>query len=377
VPVRQGGTGAAALALLVVAAAALLLGPVDARIDEAVEAWRTCAGVALAGRASALVTPIGLSVVALAIARAIWRGRPGLLEVLRVMAALAAGVLLVGALKDFLDRPRPGAEFLGPGGGSYPSGHVANTVLAGLAALTLWWGRWPVRIGWRGWLLLGVALAIVATARVYGRRHWPSDTVAALAIGGAYGVLAILHPDARWRTTMIGLGLVVAGLAHVAAAHGIKVRLPASTTASRAKPVVHITFGGAYEHGLLHGDWVLDKPDPRRRSAWLQSHRGELLLPAPERPVEELRLVARPRGDLGPGTCERLRLDLNGRDLGEALLQAGWRAYVFPVTAADFRGGGNVLTLLVSDDGKKVTREGMREAAFSELTLHGSPTPAR
>jgi membrane-associated phospholipid phosphatase len=371
---RQGGT--AALALLVVAAAATACGPVDAWIDEAVAAWRTCRGVALAGRVSDLVMPVGLSVVAVAIVRALWRGRPAAFDVLRVVVALAAGALLVGALKDFLDRPRPGAEFLGPGGGSYPSGHVANTVLAVIAALTLWWGRWPVRISWRGWLLFAVALAIVATARVYERRHWPSDTVASLAIGGAYGVLAILHPDARWRTVMMTLGLILAGLTHVAASHGIKFRLPASTAASRTKPVERITFGGAHQHGLLRGDWALDLPDSRRRGAWLHSQQGELLLPTPKRPVEELRLVVRPRSDLGPATCERLRVDLNGRRLGEALLQTGWRAYVFPITATDLRSGGNVLAFNMSSDGKKVTQEGMREAAFSELTLHGTGEPA-
>jgi membrane-associated phospholipid phosphatase len=367
---RQRGTGTAALALLVVAAAVILGGPLDAWLDETIEGWRTCSGVALAGRVSDLVTPVGLSAVAIALARSLWRGRPRPLEVLRIVAALAAGVLLVGALKDFLDRPRPGAEFLGPGGGSYPSGHVANTVLAGLAALTLWSGGWPVRISWRGWLLLGVALAIVAAARVYGKRHWASDTVAALAIGGAFGLLAMLHPDARWGTATTGIGLLLAGLAHVAALHEIKVRIPASTAASRAKPLAHITFGGAREHGLLLGDWVLDAPDPQRRSAWLHSEKGELLLPPTERAVSELRLVARPRSDQSSETCERLRVELNGRRLGEALLQTGWRAYVFPTTAADFRSDGNVLTFLLSSEGKQASQEGTRQAAFSELTLH-------
>jgi membrane-associated phospholipid phosphatase len=367
---RRGGTDAAALALLVVAAAVTLCGPLDAWLDEVIEGWRTCSGVALAGRVSDLVTPVGLSAVAIAVARALWRGRPRPLEVLRVLAALAAGVLLVGALKDFLDRPRPGAEFLGPGGGSYPSGHVANTVLAGLAALTLWSGGWPVRISWRGWLLLAVALAVVAAARVYGRRHWPSDAVGALAIGGAFGLLAMLHPDARWRTVTTAVGLILAGSVHVAALHRIKVRLPASTVASRAKPVAHLTFGGAYEHGLLRGDWVPDAPDSRRRSAWLHSEKGELLLPAPKRGVSELRLVARPRSDLPRETCERLGVELNGRRLGEALLQTGWRAYVFPTTGSDFHSDGNVLTFLLSSEGSEMRQEGMRHAAFSELTLH-------
>jgi membrane-associated phospholipid phosphatase len=367
---RQRGTGAAALALLVVAAAMTLCSPLDAWLDETIGGWRTCSGVAFAGRVSDLVMPVGLSAVAIALVRSLWRGRPRPLEILQVVGGLAAGVVLVGALKDFIDRPRPGAEFLGPGGGSYPSGHVANTVLAGLAALTLWWGGWPVRISWRGWLLLGVALAIVAAARVYGRRHWPSDTVGALAIGGAFGLLAMLHPDARWRTATMGIGLILAGSIHVAALHEIKLRLPASTAASRAKPVAHITFGGAREHGLLRGDWVPDVPDPQRRSAWLHSEKGELLLPPPKRPVSELRLVARPRSDLPPETCQRLRVELNGRRLGEALLQTGWRAYVFPTTAADFRSDGNVLTFLLHSEGKQTRQEGTRQAAFGELTLH-------
>src|SRR5262249_14139384 len=257
-----------------------------------------------------------------------------------------------------------------------PSGHVANTVLAGLAALTLWWGGWPVRISWRGWLLLGVALAIVAAARVYGRRHWPSDTVGALAIGGAFGLLAMLHPDARWRTVAVGIGLTLAGLAHVAALHGIKVRLPASTAASRANPIAQLTFGGAREHGLLGGDWVPDAPDPQRRSAWLHSEKGELLLPPPKLPVSELRLVARPRSDLPPETCERLRVELYGRRLGEALLQTGGRAYVFPTTGSDFRSDGNVLTFLLSGEGRELKQERTRQAAFSELTLHAPPTSA-
>src|SRR5262249_62372599 len=130
--------------------------------------------------------------------------------------------------------------------------------------------------------------------------HWPSAPAGAVAIGGAFGLLAILHPDVRWRTATMGIGLLLAGLTHVAALHGIKVRIPASTAASRAKPLAHITFGGARENGLLRGDWVPDAPDPQRRSAWLHSEQGELLLPAPTRSASELRLVAPPRSDLAP-----------------------------------------------------------------------------
>ena len=73
-----------------------------------------------------------------------------------------------------------------------PAIAVGNTVVNGLAILVLWSGGWPTRIRWRAWLLFAVAIILVAVVRIYGRRHWPSDTVGAAAIGCAYGVLAIL-----------------------------------------------------------------------------------------------------------------------------------------------------------------------------------------
>ena len=134
------------------------------------------------------------------------------------------GTLLIGALKDVFDRPRPGAEFLTPGGGSFPSGHVGNTILNATAIWLLWTGRgarlWPRPLGW---LVVTVALGIVAAARVYGRRHWPSDAAAALAIGGAYAALAMLHPDPRWRLAATAFGAVLTGAGLLAAASGARI----------------------------------------------------------------------------------------------------------------------------------------------------------
>jgi len=374
---RRGGAGAAALLLLCAAAVVPLCGAMDAWVDRACEAWRTCRGVVLAEQVSDLVRPVGIAVLVVAVARALWRGRPGWLSVLRVLAALGTGALLIGALKDFLDRPRPGAEFLVSWGGSFPSGHVANTVLNGITILTLWSGVTPPRARWRGSLVLAVAVAIVALARVYGRRHWASDTVGAVAVAGAYGVLAMLHPDIRWRTATTAIGLLLAGLAHVAASAGLKVPFPAGSAASRQAPVERIAFGSAYEQGRLRGDWALDAPDPERHSAWLRSGSGEVSLPDPPRDADEVRIVARPRRAPTRTTCERLRIELNGHVLGEPLLQAGWRAYVFP-SGRDFRSDANVLALRVLPEGSAHARDGARAAAFSELTLHAAgPSPGR
>ncbi len=361
------------LALLAVAAIVPLLGAADAWIHRALEAWRTCGGLLLAERVSDLVMPVGVGLLAVAVGRALWRGRPAPLEIAWVLAALGAGVFLVGELKNFFDRPRPGAEFLASGGGSFPSGHVGNTVLNGLAILTLWSGGVRGGTRWRGWLVLGAAVAIVAAARVYERRHWPSDTLGSLAVAGAFGLLAIRHPEARWRraTTLIGLTLAV--LAQLSVARGVKLGLPAGTQAGRAAPAAHVAFGTAYERGWLRGDWALDGPDPRRRSAWLRSEAGELVLPAPDRGIDEVRLVARPRSDLPPDACPRLRVALNGRVLGEPVLQLGWRAYVFPTDRQDFHAGSNALTVEVRGDAGVRPGTTARRAAFSELSLHAAP----
>ncbi len=364
------GTGALvtlALALLATAAALPLSGALDARIDGSLGAWRTCTGLAEASLVSSLVMPVGVAFLVLAVARALWRRQPAPLEIASLLAAVGAGVLLVGTLKDILDRPRPGAEFLLPGGGSFPSGHVGNTMVNGIAILTLWWGGVRAGSHRRGWLLLGALLAVVAVARVYERRHWPSDTLAAAAIAAAYGLLAMRHPDPRWRVGTILVGLTLVILAQAAIARGFKICLPAGSRASRGT-TEQMAFGAAFEQGRLRGHWERDAPDPYRRSAWLLSDDGEIVLPSRGH-FDEVRLVARPRSDLQPTECSRLRVALNGRVLGDPILLPGWRAYVFPTVPADFRGDENVLSLRVS--GTEAVTRGVpaRRAALSELSL--------
>ena len=182
---RRRPARAAAVVLVATVAAVPLLGAVDARLDTMLDAWRSCPGEALATLVSNLVGPVGVAVLVAVVLRSVWNGRPAPAEIVRILATLGAGVILVGELKEFLDRPRPGAEFAGPSGASFPSGHVGNTVLVGIAVLALWYGGAPRPVGRRGWILLAITATAIAAARVYGRRHWPSDVVgtAALALG--------------------------------------------------------------------------------------------------------------------------------------------------------------------------------------------------
>jgi membrane-associated phospholipid phosphatase len=110
---------------------------------------RGALGEALATLVSNLVGPVGVAVLVAVVLRSVWNGRPAPAEIVRILATLGAGVILVGELKEFLDRPRPGAEFAGPSGASFPSGHVGNTVLVGIAVLALWYGGSPRPVGRR------------------------------------------------------------------------------------------------------------------------------------------------------------------------------------------------------------------------------------
>ena len=371
---RRRPAQAAAVVLLATVAAVPVLGAVDARLDTMLDAWRSCPGEALATLVSNLVGPVGVAVLAAVVLRSVWNGRPAPAEIVRILATLGAGVILVGELKEFLHRPRPGAEFAGPSGASFPSGHVGNTVLVGIAVLALWYGGAPRPVGRRGWILLAITATAIAAARVYGRRHWPSDVVGTAALALGFGLVAMLHPDVRWRAGVGAAALLGISLVHVAYRHGITVAIPAGTVASRRPPLEEIDFGAAYGGGLLHGTWSPDQSDPQRRAAWLRAPTGELALGRVDPAVSELRLVLRPHvdGATRVASCRRLRVTLNDRVLGERLLEVGWRSYVFPATASDFRPDGNVVMFQVRGEPSEPSGPGDRRATFRVLALHAT-----
>ena len=371
-PLTRRPARAAAVVLLATVAAVPLLGAVDARLDTMLDAWRSCPGEALATLVSNLVGPVGVGVLVAVVLRSVWNGRPTPAEIVRILATLGAGVILVGELKEFLDRPRPGAEFAGPSGASFPSGHVGNTVLVGIAVLALWYGGAPRPVGRRGWILLAITTTAIAAARVYGRRHWPSDVVGTAALALGYGLVAMLHPDFRWRTGVGVAALMAIGVVHAAYTHGITLAIPAGTVASRRQPLEQIDFGSAYDGGLLRGTWSPDQSNPQRPATWLRAATGEVALGPIDPAVSELRLVLRPRLDdeTHVASCRRLRVTLNDRVLGERLLEVGWHSYVFFTAASDFRPDGNVLALEVRGESSEAGGAGERRAAFRELTLH-------
>jgi undecaprenyl-diphosphatase len=111
-------------------------------------------------------------------------------------AALVAGCgvawLSVQIVKGAVDRPRPPAPLVHATGGSYPSGHAANSVgwLALAIAVTM---LLPARGARVAVVLAGLVLMVaVGLTRVYLRAHYLSDVLAGQALAIAIYALAAL-----------------------------------------------------------------------------------------------------------------------------------------------------------------------------------------
>jgi len=354
-------------ALLVLGALALTWSALDRTLLPALEPHLDCRLLAASQLVSAYVVA-GMTAVLVGVAA--WRLLARERRALAVLAAVGLGAVLIDVAKVVFERARPGAEFLGDhDGASFPSGHVGNAVLLGIGVLALTGGRGRSRLGATA-ILAGIVV-LVATARLYEGKHWPTDVVATAAFALAYGLLAMVHGDPRWRGgAMLVAGLAVAaGLAAVV--HGTRFVLPGGTPATSSSLVRRLSFGEAHAHGQLDGPWIPDPPGPRRASAHLRAPSGALRLESVGGSPGWLRVVSRPLGDDASARCRRLSVSLNGQSLGERLLYFGWRAYTFPTEPSAFHPGTNVITFAVNDG---IANQPPRKAraAFSELTLHAS-----
>jgi undecaprenyl-diphosphatase len=111
---------------------------------------------------------------------------------------LVVGTLIVflgvNALKDAIDRPRPGGGLVEARGFSFPSGHAAQAVIYIWAAATVGLRLRPGTARVTALVLGGVALtALVGLSRVYLHVHYLSDVSAGWALGvSAYTMCALV-----------------------------------------------------------------------------------------------------------------------------------------------------------------------------------------
>ncbi len=103
------------------------------------------------------------------------------------VGVMVVAPLFEGLWKLLIGRPRPVGKGL-----AFPSGHATAAAAYFLLAAYLW-GKRLQRSGARTtalWILAAVVIALVGSARVVLRAHWPSDALAGAALGLACVSLA-------------------------------------------------------------------------------------------------------------------------------------------------------------------------------------------
>jgi len=121
-----------------------------------------------------------------------WR-RGEQLEAITLLAAFGGSVAINALLKVIFARPRPTVfpPLTVETSYSFPSGHTMSAVaFYGLLAVFLWRRR---RYGWA--LLSGLWPLAVGFSRIYLGVHYPSDALAALAVGLLWLLLVVTVSD--------------------------------------------------------------------------------------------------------------------------------------------------------------------------------------
>lgn len=102
-------------------------------------------------------------------------------------AGVAANIVVVLPLKQFVDRPRPPYPLVLVSGGSFPSGQVFSMTTLLLAAGVVLFPR-RARRWW--WCLAAAVIAVTMWSRTWLQAQWLSDTFAGAAAGT--GVVLLL-----------------------------------------------------------------------------------------------------------------------------------------------------------------------------------------
>jgi membrane-associated phospholipid phosphatase len=97
-----------------------------------------------------------------------------------VLAVLTSEVL-IGTMKNTIDRPRPPGSLIATTGASFPSGHAVATAVTAVGLVLVL--APPGRRRWRWEVNAVVLTSVMALSRVYLRAHWLSDTVAGALLG--------------------------------------------------------------------------------------------------------------------------------------------------------------------------------------------------
>lgn len=137
------------------------------------------------------------------------RGRPR--QAFLVGGVLIGSMVLTGATKVLVDRPRPRDPRLADTGLAFPSGHALNSLATyGIIALLTWRSRLSPSA--RGGVVvgLGTLVPLIGASRVALGDHWPSDVVGGWLAGSALvAVVALASQPEAGLEAALGLPAVV------------------------------------------------------------------------------------------------------------------------------------------------------------------------
>ncbi len=150
--------------------------------------WTACAhGFSWLGR-SAVLIPLSAVIALLGAAR----GRPG--RGLAVISGVLGAVLLQNLDKALIGRPRPPVHQLERvSGTSFPSGHATEATAFFVVVLVT--SLASARSPWLRFAAVAGAIVVtggVALSRVYLGVHYPTDVLAGMLLGGAWGASCAL-----------------------------------------------------------------------------------------------------------------------------------------------------------------------------------------
>lgn len=308
------------------------------RTDEAVEA-------AVSGATRGTIALLGVATL-LALRR------DGFRATWPPLAVCAVGLHVGKAIKNVFTRERPSSLPDLALGYSFPSAHVMNTALAGMAVIVLAAGfRHPRR--W--WAMSAVLVAVIFSGRLLFARHWLLD-----AVGGLLAALALTGLALPWfrrRPLLAPAGLAVTlTLLLLAVLHrpDLRIRLP-SPLSGPGPGTITIDLGARESAPFLRGGWAASAPGeetPGGSQVWLTGP-GMVNVQLPGGSLDPLRgavLTLTGRPDSTDRRCIRVRLAVNDEALPVFVPFRGWREYRLSVPPGRLRSGANEVRIEVADD---------------------------
>jgi undecaprenyl-diphosphatase len=126
-------------------------------------------------------------------------------EALFLAIAILGSVIMNGALKLLIQRPRPQLPWAQtPLDFSFPSGHTMNSLVFYLALALIAWVIWGPRVGIPATIIAIVLAVLIGVSRIYLGAHYFSDVAAGFVAGLSWLLIVSAGFDAgtwvaNWR----------------------------------------------------------------------------------------------------------------------------------------------------------------------------------